>query len=109
MPDLMQTAERIETAIKLLSKEGQRSEKLIKTKAEAMGEYDKTIAVAITTLKAEGNAVSIIDKLAKGRVSDLLIKKVLAEELLKAHYSRMEMLKCQLNGLQSLNRYLSVT
>ena len=109
MADLILTVERIETAIKLLTKEGQRSDKLIQAKAEAMAEYDKTLAVVIIKLKADGNPVTIIDKLAKGGVSDLLLKKIVAEEMLKAHYSRMEMLKAQLNGLQSINRYLSAT
>ncbi len=99
MADLILTVERIETAIKLLTKEGQRSDKLIQAKAEAMAEYDKTLAVVIIKLKADGNAVSIIDKLAKGGVSDLLLKKIVAEEMLKAHYSRMEQLKKFIPGL----------
>ena len=107
--DVIQTAKRIENAIIALGNEGKKSFDLIQAKAGAMREYDKTLTVTITTLKAEGNAVSIIDKLAKGRTSDLLIKKILAEEMLKAHYSRIEQLKAQLNGLQSIFRHLDST
>ena len=80
--DIIKIAKRIQDAIDALSLEGKRSPELIQAKAEAMGEYDKNMAVAVTTLKAEGVAISIIDKLAKGRVSNLLIKKIVAEETL---------------------------
>lgn len=107
IPTPIVVAEQIWKAIGALSKEGERSEELIKAKAEAMGEYDKNLAIAATDLKAKGEPTTIIDRLAKGRTSDLFIKKIIAEETLKAHYSKLERLEAQLNGLQSMNRFLS--
>ena len=103
-------AEQIMKAIEALGKEGQRLEndKLIEAKANAMGEYDKALGVAVAALKLEGESISIIDKVEKGRCADLLIKKIVAEEVLKSHYSKLERLEAMLNGLQSANRYLSV-
>ena len=99
-------AKEILRCITELGDEGKLSKDLITAKANAMGEYDKNLGVAVSTLKAEGKAISIIEKLAKSRCSDLLIKKIVAEETLKAHYSKLDRLKAQLNGLQSINRYL---
>ena len=103
-------AQRIMKAIIALGEEGKRLENdgLIEHKATAMGEYDKAIGVACASLKIEVESISIIDKIAKSRCSDLLIKKIVAEETLKAHYSKIERLEAMLNGLQSCNRYLSV-
>ncbi len=103
-----EVAELILKAIDALTIEGKKSEGLIKTKAETMGEYDKQIAVAVADLKAHGEPATIIDKLAKGRTWELLVKRIIAEETLKAHYSKLSRLEAQLNGFQSVNRYLDV-
>ncbi len=99
----------IEKAIKALGKEGQRSKELIEAKAKAMADYDKALGVRTGALKATGMAVSIIEKTAKGDASHHLYLKIIAEESLKAHYSRMGQLEAQLNGLQSLNKHLEYT
>lgn len=102
-------AEEIWKAITALGKEGQRleSDNLIQKKADSIGEYDKQLGVATAILKVEGESITIIPKIANGRVSDLLVKKIVAEETLKAHYSKLARLEAQLNGLQSINRFLS--
>ena len=105
--ELIEVAKKMEQAMQALGLEGKRSLELIKAKATAMAEYDKMLGVHVGTLRAEGTPVSVIDKIAKGNVSEFLHKKIVAEEILKAHYSRMEQLKAQLNGLQSINRHLS--
>jgi hypothetical protein len=102
----VEVADLIMKAINALTIEGKKSEELITAKANAMGEYDKNIAIATTELKAKGEPATLIDRIAKGRTSDLLIKKIVAEETLKAHYSKLERLEAQLNGYQSVNRYL---
>jgi hypothetical protein len=105
----VEIADMIMKAINALSLEGQRSEELIKAKAESARDYDKYIALATAELKAKGESVSIIDKLAKGNCNKMLYDKILAEETLKAHYSKIERLEAQMNGLQSMNRYLTST
>ena len=104
--DIIKVAESMEFAIAALGGEGQKASGLINAKATAMAEYDKQLGMSIGAMKATGMAISIIDKSAKGEVSKFLYDKIIAEESLKAHYSRMEQLKAQLNGLQSINRYL---
>ena len=74
-----------------------------------MGEYDKLLSVSISTLRAQDKPVSIVEKLAKGKVYKELIAKILAEEMLKAHYNRLRVLESQLNGFQSINRFLAST
>ncbi len=102
-------AQKIHDAIKEIGKEGQKSEGLINTKATTSADYDKQVAKAILTLKANGHPVSIIDKLARGECADALVAKILAEEMLKAHYAKMDRIKAQLNGLQSIYRHLDVS
>ena len=99
-------AEHMDRAIKALGVEGQKSTDLITAKADAMANYDKLLGVAVARLKMEGVQTTIIEKQAKGECAEALYSKVIAEESLKAHYSRMEQLKAQLNGLQSMNRHL---
>ena len=104
--EALQIAHAMEKAITALGKEGGLALGLIAAKATTMSMYDKDLAVAIIKLKDGGMAVSIAEKVAKGEVFMSLNAKIVAEESLKAHYSRMEQLKAQLNGLQSMNRYL---
>ncbi len=91
-----------------LGEEGKLVKELVKAKARTAADYDRDLAVAIITLRDLGTPVSIAEKLAKGKVFEALYKKMIAEESLKAHYSRMSQLKTQLEGLRSINKYLSV-
>jgi hypothetical protein len=100
-------AEQIYKAIIELSKEGQRSDALILKKAEAMRDYDKARAIATIKLMDAGKPATLIPKLADGEVSEQLYNRIIAEETMKAHYSKLERLEAQLNGLQSMNRYLA--
>jgi len=105
----LETAELIQTAIGALGKEGERSLDLIQSKAKAVSEYDRVMGLATANLKAEGMAATLIDKIAKERCHKALYDKIVAEETLKAHYCRLSTLESQLNGLQSMNRYLQST
>jgi hypothetical protein len=107
--EIVQIADQIMNCIKALSTEGQRSEELINAKSQALGEYDKQRGVAYGTLKIQREPTTLIPKIADGIVSDLLIKKVVAEESLKAHYSKIDRLSSQLNALQSVFRHLENT
>jgi len=106
MKSIVEIADLIMKTINALTVEGQKSEELIKKKAETARDYDKSMGVAVTTLKAQGEPVTIIEKKAKERCADMLYDKMVAEESLKAHYSKLERLEAQLNGFQSLNKYL---
>ncbi|KKN75907.1 hypothetical protein LCGC14_0376150 [marine sediment metagenome] len=107
--EAIQVGAEIEKAIAALGEEGTKSKDLIQAKARAMADYDKELGRKVGALRASGTAVSIIDKKAKGETSEMLYKRIVAEESLKAHYSRMGQLEAQLNGLQSLNKHLEYT
>ena len=102
----MEVAEQIYRAIEALGIEGKRSEDLIEAKAEAMSEYDKLLGSAEAKMEADGDKVTLIKDKAKGNIYKALYAKIVAEESLKAHYSKLSRLEAQLNGLQSINRYL---
>jgi hypothetical protein len=109
MDDVVKVAMEIKSAIRAIKTENQpgKYEALIKAKAEAMAEYDKQLAIEILRLKDQKVPISIIRDVAKGNISEYLYRKTVAEEALKALFSRLENLRAQLNGLQSVNRHLS--
>ena len=107
--DIIETAAKIEGFIQALSEELGKSESLIAKKAETAAAYDKAAAVQAVRLKNEGLPIGLIEKIVKGELADLAAKKIQAEEILRAHFWRLEVLKAQLNGYQSINRYLTIT
>ena len=107
-PDPIMVAGKMLKLIDLLRDEGHRAEDLIRAKAEAIRDYDMAIGVATTKLKDGGTQATLIPAKAKADCADKRLDLVLAEELLKAHYSRVGILQAQLNGFQSINRHLSV-
>ncbi len=107
--DVLEVAHEIEKLIKAIRDEGKRSQDLIQAKASAMMNYDKAIAVRSVIHKADGMAVTMIKEQAKGDASQLLYDMIVATETLKAHWERLKYLQAQLNGCQSINRFLAVT
>ena len=105
----LEVASNIERIIEALRVEGLRSEELIKAKAESMGEYDRLVAVTTSNMRGKGEPVTLVNKLSGEFTHKALIAKIVAEETLKAHYSRIGVLEAQLNGYQSINRYLQST
>jgi len=99
----------IEKLIGAIRDEGKLSKDLILAKAESARDCDKALAVAIITLKDAGVPTTIVEKQAKGKCADALLNKIVAEESLKAHWERLKYLQAQLNGYQSINRFLDKT
>ena len=104
--DVIQVSQDIKTLIDAIRDEGKKSPALIKEKAESMREYDKALSLGVAALRATETPVTVIDKLAKGKVAEKLYDKIIAEEHLKAHWHRLEYLKAQLCGFQSIYRHL---
>ena len=102
----MEVATFIQEAITRLSAEGRRSEDLIKAKAKAVSEYDRSLGVASANIRAEDTPATLVDKEARKRCYKELYAKIVAEEGMKAHYSNISILEAILNGWQSYNRYL---
>ncbi len=107
--EALQVAQHIQTIIEALKTEGKRSVELIEAKAQTTSNYDKHIGVASAKFKGAGMAVTLIKEQAKADNSVLLYDKIIAEETLKAHYCRMDTLKAQLNGYQSIYKFLAHT
>ncbi len=107
--EAVKVAGEIERLIDAIKIEGKRSKDLIFAKADKMRLYDKAIAVKELQHKSDGMAVTLIGHQAKGDASQLMCEMVVAQETLKAHWQRLEYLKAQLNGYQSIFRFLEHT
>lgn len=83
---------------KALGDEWKNNQDLIVSKAKSSSEYDGAIAVKIIALKGAGKPTTIIPQLAKGDCKDELYQKILGEEMLKAHYVRIDILRSQLSA-----------
>jgi len=102
-------ARKIESVIEAIRAEGQLSKDLIIAEAEAMRNYDREIALRELAHKAAGMAVTLIGHQAKGDAADKLYEMIVAQKTLKAHWERLKYLQAQLNGYQSIYRYLTHT
>ena len=109
MQEAMEVARHIESVIEAIRVEGGRSEVLIEARARAISQYDKHVATTILKLKEAGTAATLAEKVAKGERWELRYAMEVAEGTYKAHFARLNYLQSQLNGYQSVNRYLSVT
>lgn len=90
-----------------LDKEVSKLPDLTEASAKAQADYDKSLGLEVAKLKASGESVSIIDRLAKGNCSDALLSRISAEGRLKACYANIESLKARINAFQSINKYLA--
>lgn len=102
-------AQKIENLIEAIKTEGKLSKALIVSEAESMRDYDKAIAVSGLAHRASGMAATLIPQQAKGDASDQLYAMIVAQKMLKAHWERLKYLQAQLNGYQSIYRYLTHT
>jgi len=104
--EIIEIAKKIEEKIKLLEKGRQTLAIKAKEKAEAIAEYDKKMAKTIIQMKNEGMPITLIERIAKG----ICWKEKLTKELAEAEYKnatvKMEAVMAELNGYQSINRYL---
>ena len=64
------------------------------------------MSIAILQLKSEGQQVTIIEKLAKGKCQEQLFAKLVAEDGYKSCNTKIEAAKSCLNGYQSIFRHL---
>jgi len=88
------------------------------TKANAITEYEKKVAITIIKLRngmeaeLEGEVISnppvtVIDKVSKGMCWQEKLEMEKSEALYKAEIVCMNALQAELNGLQSLNKYVT--
>ena len=82
---------------------------LAKNKAKTLVEHKKQVAIAILKLRADGTPTTILDKAiyAEQLVQDALYACEMAEVQYKAFIVKMDAIKAELNGYQSINKHLS--
>ena len=105
----LQVAEEILKKVRLLEKGRGKISALATAKAKTLVEYKKQVAIAILKLRADGTPTTILDKAiyAEPLVQDALYASEMAEVQYKALLVKMDAVKAELNGFQSLNRHLS--
>lgn len=118
--DVVNIAQQIEKKIHLLETGRDKLEVLALEKAKALGEYEKEIAITLMGLRA-GRAfelkgetikdppVSIMEKTAKGLCWEASIATSLADSRYKLGVEKMKSIQAELNGYQSIYRYLTHT
>ncbi len=112
-----QTAERIESKIRLLEQGSLKIDPAITAYVAAAAEYDKQIAITEIKLRngkpltLDGEAikdppVTIIKDIAKGYCWEYKLRSDDALEKLRAIYKKLGYVESQLNGWQSINKHL---
>lgn len=118
MSELIKLAKLINGKIKELDELHGKIEGAMNEKCSAQSNYDKELAMKMIALnngkefKFFGETVknppaTITEKIAKGLVYESRMDMELAENAYKAIISRIDSVKTQLNGYQSINRYLA--
>ena len=105
---VVQVSKDISDKIKLLEVGRSGLRELAVNKANAIGDYRKAMEIAVFTLKAAGNAATLIKDLARGKCNEEETNMDLAESLYKIQITKMDSIKAELNGHQSIYRHLEV-
>lgn len=105
--EAVQVAHHMEQIIAALTIEGKRGKELVEAKADALVAYRKQRAVRALYHRSEGMSVTLIKHQADGDAAVLEGEMVRTADEFKIHIIRMDNLKAQLNGYQSINRHLA--
>lgn len=93
--EILETAKRLQKASSKIFELG-------KDKAETERNYRVALMHEMLILKSEGMSIGMINDVARGRVSELLFKRDLAEIMYKSGQESMHALQSTLSALQSL-------
>ena len=108
--EVLQVAKRIEGIISEIGKCRRQIESKGVARAKAISNYDMRIGIAVVTLKEEGKfPATLIEKIAKKICCTDREALEIAESNYKACISNLQALMAQLNGYQSIFRYLDST
>ena len=107
---LLSDAECIQGCISAIGKTRREIESKGLARAKAISNYDMRLGIAIVTLKEEGKfPATLIEKIAKKLCAPEREQLEIAESGYKACISNLTALQAQLNGYQSLFRWLDET
>ncbi|KKK92301.1 hypothetical protein LCGC14_2704290 [marine sediment metagenome] len=105
--EILQVAQQIEQKIRLLERGRTELEQLARNKANTIGEYIKKLEGTIITIKDSGNLpATLTPKVAEGQCWKERVAMELAGALYQVQIKKMESVQAELNGFQSINRYL---
>lgn len=118
--DIIEVSENIKDLIKEIGTFRREIREKGKNKAESISNYDRKMAVTLATLRNSETyelggkiykqpPVSIAEKIAKGICYEERLAMELAESRYKATISNLSALQAQLNGYQSIFRWLDET
>ncbi len=107
--EVLGVAKHMETIIRRLAEEGSKAEGLIADMAQATVNFKRERAVDAIKQRAAGIPVTMVKHQAEGAVAEFEGEMIIATQSLKAHFAKRDDLKAQLNGYQSINRYLDST
>lgn len=116
--EVIEVAKRMNHRINALASARDNLKSLAEAKAQTIADYEKVLAVTIIRMKngmeveldekhIKNPPVSIIEKIAKGVCWEQKLAMEKAEALYKAEIVSIEALSAELNGYQSINKYLS--
>jgi hypothetical protein len=116
--EVTQVAKAIEEKIKLLEMGREALKEKALAKAKAISEYEKALTLTIIKLRNgvefefEGERIvnpptTLIEKIAKGICFNEKLQMEEAEAEYKVVITKLEAIEAELNGYQSINRYLS--
>lgn len=108
--DIIKVKDCIEKLISEIGKSRREIESKGQARAKAISNYDKRMQIVMVTLKEEGKfPVTLMEKIAKGICSPEREELEIAESGYKACISNLQALMAQLNGYQSILRYMDET
>ena len=116
----LEIGQQIEGRIQVMAKARASLNELASSKANTCVHYEKKLAITLLRLKNgdiptwEGQAVdkipaTIMSKVAQGMCHESKLEAELAESAYKSHVIKLDCMKAELNGYQSVNRHLDNT
>lgn len=108
--DVMDVAQRIINKINLLEEGRKQLQEKAQKRANAISAYDLALMKSIIQLKADDKyPTTLIEKIAKGECYKERAEMELREAEYKLTVTKMDAIQAELNGWQSINRFLSHT
>ena len=104
----LEVAQILQNIIKEIGKASKELTDFVKSEElpKAERDYQKAKELACVAMRQQGMAIGLIDMQLKGKCSDELYRRDMAELRYKALNIRINVLTKQLNGYQSVNKYL---
>ncbi len=105
--DCLTVPKRINLKIEELEKLKESLDLLAVIKAEVLANYERRLSIRMLELKQQNISITLIEKVARGDLWELKLAMDLSESKYKNALKIIDITEAQLNGYQSINRYLA--